>query len=679
MPNTQPLLRIIVIFLVLCFGNVHSVAASQANKVNTIHWLEYDTALQQAKETHKLIFIYAYADWCRYCQKTSNTTFKDPRLIRILNGSYLPVSINVDKQMPLAKQFKIHALPTIIITDTSNEELKRFNGYIDRQVLISEARLLIDMPAYTPEASHTENKAAIIKVAGNTETAKGKQFLEQALALEANNAKVTITHTPEGDSGHPSAKVCTTSGSQCSLEVTDFREMPSAVNQILNVGDKIEAGKIEYLNQTLSPALISFVDHPFIFVSTYWLIGLVLAFTPCILPLLLLIFGLINGRSEQTSYTSSLMLTITYIFSLALTYACIGLLSGFFGIYLNAYFQQPIVIFLFCLIITIFALSLIGIIHFRLPFSVTHFTSHINRIRESYTYTQVILMGMVATIIIAPCMAAPLFTVIGVMASAQQVTSAFLALFLIGLGIGSPLLLLVIVGQKLFSASNEGMMLLRVFLGITLLGIVISILSPIISTTTYMILWSMLCLFTAIYLYQYSKASSLLISLKVLLSCIATLFFFYGALLFIAPFIGSVSPFNPLNTPEITYKANTFNQIADETDFNASVLLQEDMPALVFFSADWCKSCQQFKSQILQDSHIQQHLNGFRLFEVDLTTANSPQYAIAKQYKIVGPPEIIFFYSDGTLSKYRVGGMTSISNFDHILHSILTKNSVHKK
>lgn len=664
---------IIGLFLLL-FSICGQVASAQDTKPQQINWVSYLSAVEQSKSKDKPLFLYWYAEWCKYCKQTKQTSFKDPAIITLLNTNFIPVAINVEKNMDLVKKFRVTSLPTFIVINITNDVLFKHEGFLQQNTLLDELK-----KSSATKAIHTQAALPFtpvtIQLFTNGHNAEDAAFFQKARDLAAKDDSIEKI----SDSGHPqsdsaSAKICTEN--ICSLGITDMNDLARSIDEVKHTKDKqtkiSQQGEIEYLNQTLSASLITLQGNIFTFILTYWLIGILIAFTPCTFPLLILIFGLLTGSTEQTSYRRTIYLTLTYIVTLSLSYAVIGLLSGVFGIYLNAYFQLPIVLILFSAALTFLAFSLIGVFSFKLPFAITHYAAGFNRLRTAYTYPQVITMGIVAMVIMAPCMAAPLFTIIGVMASSSEMLASFLALLLVGLGIGTPLLFFVIAGKKIFSTSQEGMHLLKTFLGITILGVVISIITQLVPPTAYMIAWSVLFFFTAIYLFTYTNEVVMLMVYKVLLKCIAIIFFLYACMLFVAPFLGSVSPFNPLNYSYQIQDKSKFTSIRTLSQLNETMSESASKPALVLFTADWCSACMKLKKTVIANPYLQRELSKFRLYEVNLTTIDSPQYEIARKYHIIGQPEVIFFYSNGKLSKYRVGGMTSIANFEYVLHTVYT-------
>jgi thiol:disulfide interchange protein DsbD len=148
-----------------------------------------------------------------------------------------------------------------------------------------------------------------------------------------------------------------------------------------------------------------------LFSGSIWLFGLLLAFTPCVLPLIILITGFL-GRSTEISHTRSILLSLTYVMTLSLTFAILGILAATFGIYLNTYFQNPWILATFSILLAFLAVSLLGFYKIRLPWVLQRFTAHHNKLQSNYHFFEVAIMGILATLIASPCLAAPLVGVL---------------------------------------------------------------------------------------------------------------------------------------------------------------------------------------------------------------------------------------------------------------------------
>lgn len=449
----------------------------------------------------------------------------------------------------------------------------------------------------------------------------------------------------------------------------------STINQTPNVitaKDKNINTESHYIQD--NPKAQKMFQHRWFYIAgEFWLLGLLLAFIPCILPLLLIIAGFLGNDASAAPQRRPIFLSITYVLALSSTYAVAGVITATFGIYLQAYFQMPWVIFLFSIIIVILAMSLLGFYQLKLPDFLQHHIVRHNKIRAHYKYIQVAVMGVLATLIASPCLAAPLITILGYIGSTGSIILGAIALFFVGIGIGTPLLVASTLGKQIIPHDTKWQPMLKVFFGLALLGVAIWTASRIIPSNWNMLLWSILIIYTANYMY--SLRTSHFNHFPLIWKSFCILILSYGLAIFFGGMMGNANPLNPLSLSDISSKqTTTLIRVIDLTDFNNKLdqAKTENMPVIVYFTAKWCESCRIFKNQILQSSDAREILQQFKLLKVDLTYTNTPPYDISEKYKIVGTPEVIFFTASGELYQGRIAGIVSVDTFMKTLEDVST-------
>lgn len=412
-------------------------------------------------------------------------------------------------------------------------------------------------------------------------------------------------------------------------------------------------------------------DNWLYFGAGIWLFGLLLAFTPCVLPLLILISGFL-GQGNEISYARSIFLALTYVMALSVTFAVIGILAGTFGIYISAYFQNPWLLAAFSIILAVLALALLGFYSIRLPRVVQAIAARHNKLQSNYQFIEIAVMGTFAALIASPCIAAPLIGVLSYIGKSGDILLGAYGLFLFGLGIGAPLVFATVLGKALLPQQGYWQHIIKFIFGVLMLGVAIWISSRIIPASYCMLLWSILMIFTASYMFSMTK-DQVLTSYTLLWNTFGVIVFAYGLMIFTGYMVGNKSPLNPLVINQMmVVKPITFSQITSIYSLNHALANAKKLnkPVVIFFSADWCSECQDLKSKLSNDSQTQELLSQFILLEVNLSKPDSAELVIARQYHISGTPEIVFVYASGVLAGEQINGNISLRELIAILERI---------
>lgn len=414
-------------------------------------------------------------------------------------------------------------------------------------------------------------------------------------------------------------------------------------------------------------------DKWILFICGLWLFGFLLAFTPCVLPLLVLITTFL-GVDNEMSYKRSIFLSLTYVLSLSLTLAIVGIVAAFFGIYLNAYLENRWIIGAFCLLMAALALSLLGFYKLRLPVSMQRYAALHNKIRSNYHFIEVAIMGVLATLITSPCIAPPLVGVLALISRTGNLWLGALSLFAFGLGIGTPLLAATTINKKIIPKSGRWQKILRVFFGLALLAVSIWISSRIVPSSLNMLLWSLLIVFFANYLYSLGSLKHPRNRVALVWKSLAVMVIFYGMAVFFGYMVGSKSPFDPIRLScllpnQSSYFYEVSGMTALKNAISNSMILGK--PVLVLFTAEWCSECKNFERYVISDPSVITELRNFTLIKVDLSKPASPEQDIARNFHIVGTPAMIFFGATGHLLNTVVtGGDVSTKELTTILSAL---------
>lgn len=398
--------------------------------------------------------------------------------------------------------------------------------------------------------------------------------------------------------------------------------------------------------------------------------GLLLAFTPCILPMIPILSGIILGHGHHISTGKAFRLSLVYVLSMSVTYAVAGILVGYLGGSLQTIFQKPVFIILFSLIFVLMALSLFDVFHMHLSKKFEH---HINRItaqQKKGSYVGVALMGSLATLIVSPCVTPPL---IGALTYIGQSGDAFLggiALFATGLGMGVPLLFIGTSGRKFLPKAGPWMNVMKYTLGVLLLAMAILMMSRILPGPVTLALWGVLLIGSAIFMGALTNSTKTYWSKVWRVLGIAILI--YGVTLIIGAALGNSDPFKPFSKPAATENL-PFHRVETLQDLTKALAFAEtqNKPVLLDFYADWCLSCKIMDRETFPNPEVKAALANFILLRADVTANDANDKAIMQQYNVIAPPTILFFTPDGKeLQNLRISGEISPAKLLEYLQQI---------
>lgn len=387
--------------------------------------------------------------------------------------------------------------------------------------------------------------------------------------------------------------------------------------------------------------------------------GLLLAFTPCVLPMIPVLSGIIVGHGNQLSTRKAFFLSLSYVLSMSITYSVIGAVIAFMGNNLQIAMQSPWAIGLFSILFILLALSMFNVYELRLPNAWQQKLAGITRGRASGHYLSAAIMGCLSILILSPCVTAPLIGVLGYIAQQGNVALGILSLFFLGLGMGTPLLLIGTSAGKLLPKTGKWMNEVKAFFGVLLLAVAIYLLQRLLPSVIIMVLWASLLMFTAIYLGALKKASTTLDKFNQGLGLILLV---YGILILIGASQGNNNPLQPLKSHSNEVQNNNLTATTvDEAQAILTQAIKEGKPVILDFYADWCTSCKVIAATTLKDPSITALLSNFITLTVDVTAQNSETRALLTYFNVVAPPTFLFFNAQGEqLNQLRLIGEVPI-------------------
>ena len=399
--------------------------------------------------------------------------------------------------------------------------------------------------------------------------------------------------------------------------------------------------------------------------------GLLLAFTPCIFPMLPILSGIVVGQGSNLSTRRAFWLSLSYVFASALTYMVFGVLAGLFGSNLQALFQEPWVIMIFSGIFVLLALSMLGGFQVQIPSFIQTKVMAISSKQQGGRLLGAVMMGILSALAIGPCVTAPLT---GALIYIGQTGDAYLggmALFALGIGMGIPLIIIGTYAGKLLPRAGAWMNITKVIFGIGLLAVAVWLLGRILSPTVTLALWLLLVIFPVILLVWKKrwKGAGLLAAT-------------YGILLWLGVSTNKPDALRPLvcevavackeqlsltlNFKKIGSPEELQQTLADAQARNQWVMLD--------FYANWCASCQELALNTFADSRVRTALSQVVLVQADVTQNSPTDHALLRQFNLIGPPAILFFGPDRQeRNAYRIVGYLEADKFLDIINQVFNK------
>lgn len=417
--------------------------------------------------------------------------------------------------------------------------------------------------------------------------------------------------------------------------------------------------------------------------SSIWLIvlsflgfGLLLSFTPCVLPMIPILSGIIMGHKKTLTTGRAFLLSSTYVLGMAITYAVIGIMVGYAGQSIQAALQTPLVITLFSGVFVLLALSLFGMYEIKLPSRFETKVSDLSNNQRSGTYFGVLIMGILATLIVSPCVTAPLVGALAYIAKTGNAALGGLALFMLGIGMGIPLILIGTSHGKLLPRAGKWMDSVKAFLGVLLLATAIWMLARIIPAPVAMLLWAILLIIFAVYLGLLSPDNhkgwgNFWRGLGLVLAI-------YGVILMIGAALGNGNPLQPLQAAAPPYnvsktallqsdmKTITFTPVKNNSDFDKALSqgIQDKQITLLDFYADWCIACKEMDHKVFNDSEVAKKAQAMNTLRANVTANDIFDKAIQERFGVIAPPTILFFDKNGNeLADFRIVGEMNKKEF----------------
>lgn len=383
--------------------------------------------------------------------------------------------------------------------------------------------------------------------------------------------------------------------------------------------------------------------------------GILISFTPCVLPMVPILSGIIIGQGK-ISHARSFLLSLAYVLGMAITYAIAGIIFGYIGGSLQAAFQKPWLITLFALIFVVMALSLFDLFDIQLPTALQNKLAKAGEHQNHHKLIGVLMMGVFSTLVLSPCVTAPLVAVLAYISQSGHASIGGIALFSMGLGMGLPLLLIGAFGPKLLPHTGHWMVAIKHLLGVMLLGIAVWMLARILPANVMMLLWSAFVIGCGIGLGALTTSQGHWQHTK---KAVGMILFIYGIVISIGAWLGNTNPLQPLYQQSATSAANRhFIKVKSIDDVYAQLNRKKNQgrPVLLDFYAKWCVACHEMESRTFNQPHVIEALKDTVLLRADITKNDMTDKLLMQHFHVVAPPTIIFYNAKHQQAKQAIVG-----------------------
>lgn len=373
----------------------------------------------------------------------------------------------------------------------------------------------------------------------------------------------------------------------------------------------------------------------------FFLLGLGLAFTPCVLPMLPLLSAIVIGQNQRPNMWRAFALSFVYVQGMAMTYTLLGLIVAAIGLPFQVALQHPYVMIGLSIIFVLLALSMFGVFTLQLPSSLQTKLSLLSQQQKAGAFGGVFLMGMIAGLVASPCTSAPLSGALLYVAQSGDLFTGAITLYLLALGMGVPLILITLFGNKILPKSGMWMETVKKLFGFVMLALPVFLISRILPDEWTPRLWAMLgTAFFIWFAFQMPKNGT---------GWVFRILFLVAAMISVKPLQtwvwGESQAPSAVENKAVSHVE--FKQVKSEAELQQALAENNKPLVMLDLYADWCVACKEFEKETFSDPSVQKAFGDMLLLQVDMTKNSEENRALMTKYKVLGLPTILFFNPDG--------------------------------
>ncbi|MFT7564763.1 MAG: thiol:disulfide interchange protein DsbD, partial [Bacteroidia bacterium] len=420
------------------------------------------------------------------------------------------------------------------------------------------------------------------------------------------------------------------------------------------------------------------LENPSTAIFAFFIAGILLAFTPCVFPMVPILSGIIAGQGDKLTTSRAFSLSLVYVLAMAVTYTVAGVLAGLFGQNLQAAFQNPWIISGFVAIFVALALSMFGFYELQLPGRLqTALTDRSNQ-HSGGRYGGVAVMGFLSALIVGPCVAPPLAAALIVIGASGSAVLGGSALFALSMGMGLPLILFGVSAGKLIPRAGAWMNAVKAVFGVGLLALGIWMLERIIHGPIILLLWGLLAIGSGVYMGALESVPAGSSGWRKLWKTLGLALLVFGAAELAGAAAGGNNWMKPLDgilagsRPAVNHIEFQRVKSIGELDTALNQASTVSKPSMLDFYADWCVECIRMERNTFPEDTVQALLKQIQPLQADVTANDDTDQALMKKFGIIGPPAILFFDRRGKeMRAYRLVGYFTPEEFGSHLQQVL--------
>lgn len=416
-------------------------------------------------------------------------------------------------------------------------------------------------------------------------------------------------------------------------------------------------------------------------VLTFFVLGLGLTFTPCVLPMIPILAGIIAGQGTNITLRRGIGLSTAYVLGMSLTYTLAGVLVGYFGAKMNlqASLQSPTALILFSALFAALAMAMFGFYELQLPSFLRDRLDRMGQNSSGGKYAGVALMGLISALVVSPCVSAPLAGALVYISTTGDALLGGASLFALSLGMGVPLILVGAGGGKWLPRAGGWMLEVKAFFGVLLLGVAISLLSRLLPGNVSILLWSLLAIVYAAHLGNFGQSESLSSWGKTRRGLSIALMV-YGISLLLAGLAGHDDPLKPLAFVSAPAQSGAKQEKPLFVRYASISAMETAMreastagyPVVIDLYADWCASCKVMEREVFSRPEVRDLGEKVTFIQLNMTDNTPEQSAFLQQHGLFGPPSLLFYKKNGQeLISARVQGELGPQQFISQVNKLL--------